>query len=384
VRLGTIKFGQGQLAEALPLLEEASAVLQEESGEHDPGRAEANFYLALSALAASSSSSTSGAGAVTDAEPALLDSLQRMKVRGPQPLLRCCGCCACRVPAASVTAARASVRGASAHRTSPHRLMRDSTSCHPCWSPAACCCAQRVLGQESMIITLALTQHGRLVLALSAAGGFQEAEALYRQHLKLQEARDPASEDSALAAYKLAVLYYSQDLLPDARSVLQKATQLLRGLFPEEHDLVGLLPLHWGCCLLPPRVCLRGVHAAAADSARMEHRGSWQLAAGSWQLEPPSASPHEQQLSAVQAPRCLRAWHQSTLQVQLHPPPSCFWLGPLELVGWCSAALRLLSVLYSAAAAVVEAAHSRQPLVVRGLTPEGVACRCCCASTGWG
>ena len=67
------------MAEAVPLLEEASRVLEVESGEHDPGRAEAGFYLALASLA-SSSSSSSGAGSVIDAEPALLDSLKRMKV----------------------------------------------------------------------------------------------------------------------------------------------------------------------------------------------------------------------------------------------------------------------------------------------------------------
>lgn len=197
VRLGTIKFGQGQVAEAAPLLQEGLEILQEESGEHDPGRAEAAFYLGLVTLASSGAS-----GAIADVEPTLLDSLQRMK---------------------------------------------------------------RVLGQESMIITLALTQHGRVVLALSSTNpDIRIVESLYKQHRRLQQSRDPGSEDTALAAYKLAVLYYSHDLLHDARKELQVATELLRSLYPEDHDMVVLCKHRMGML-----AAAAGDHRAATQLLQM-------------------------------------------------------------------------------------------------------------------
>jgi len=55
----------------------------------------------------------------------------------------------------------------------------------------------------------------------------------------LQEIQDPNSAELALTLYQLATTYYAYDMLVDAGSVLQRATQLMRSHYPEDHDLVG-------------------------------------------------------------------------------------------------------------------------------------------------
>jgi hypothetical protein len=55
----------------------------------------------------------------------------------------------------------------------------------------------------------------------------------------LQEVQDPESAELGLTLYQLATTYYAHDMLVDAGPVLQRATQLMRNHYPEEHDLVG-------------------------------------------------------------------------------------------------------------------------------------------------
>jgi hypothetical protein len=60
----------------------------------------------------------------------------------------------------------------------------------------------------------------------------------------MQEVQDPESAELGLTLYQLATTYYAHDMLIDAGTVLQRATQLMRAHYPEEHDLVG------GCCCI--------------------------------------------------------------------------------------------------------------------------------------
>jgi hypothetical protein len=64
-------------------------------------------------------------------------------------------------------------------------------------------------------------------------------EALFRQHVRLKEADDPGSPDLAVTLLQLATYYYANDMLQDAGPVCQQAGVLMRGHFPEDHDLVG-------------------------------------------------------------------------------------------------------------------------------------------------
>jgi hypothetical protein len=54
----------------------------------------------------------------------------------------------------------------------------------------------------------------------------------------VQEIQDPDSAELGLTLYQLAATYYAHDLLTDAGPTLQRAAALLRGHYPEEHDLV--------------------------------------------------------------------------------------------------------------------------------------------------
>jgi hypothetical protein len=57
----------------------------------------------------------------------------------------------------------------------------------------------------------------------------------------MQEIQDPEGAELALTLYQLATTYYAHDMLVDAGPVLQRATQLMRSHYPEDHDLVSIL-----------------------------------------------------------------------------------------------------------------------------------------------
>jgi hypothetical protein len=57
--------------------------------------------------------------------------------------------------------------------------------------------------------------------------------------VRLKEADDPGSPDLAVTLLQLATYYYANDMLQDAGPICQRAGVLMRGHFPEEHDLVG-------------------------------------------------------------------------------------------------------------------------------------------------
>ncbi len=56
-----------------------------------------------------------------------------------------------------------------------------------------------------------------------------------------QEIQDPEGAELALTLYQLATTYYAHDMLVDAGPVLQRATQLMRSHYPEDHDLVRVV-----------------------------------------------------------------------------------------------------------------------------------------------
>ncbi|KIZ05243.1 hypothetical protein MNEG_2709 [Monoraphidium neglectum] len=98
------------------------------------------------------------------------------------------------------------------------------------------------MGPDSMIVRLAVGQHSRLVGAAldSGRGGFALGEALFQQHIRLQEAIAPDSPELGLTLYQLAVTYYAHDMLPEAGTVLQRGAALVRQHYPEGHDLVQM------------------------------------------------------------------------------------------------------------------------------------------------
>ncbi|GIL62310.1 hypothetical protein Vafri_16586 [Volvox africanus] len=96
-------------------------------------------------------------------------------------------------------------------------------------------------GAESMILSLALSQHSRLVNGGLEQADFLVGEALLKQQIMLlSEVSGPHSEDAAVARYKLATYYYSNDMLQDAGSAVRQAAVSLRAHYPEEHDLLVL------------------------------------------------------------------------------------------------------------------------------------------------
>lgn len=68
------------------------------------------------------------------------------------------------------------------------------------------------LGAHSMIMQLALGQHS-VVLHRTLERDFQVAEAMFKQHIRMQELQDPNSSDLGLSNYQLATYYYSHDML---------------------------------------------------------------------------------------------------------------------------------------------------------------------------
>lgn len=96
------------------------------------------------------------------------------------------------------------------------------------------------LGPDSMILRLALGQHSRLVGLALDGGGWALGEAMFRQHIRLQEAVSPDSPELGLALYQLAVTYYAHDMLQDAGRTLQTGAAIIRQHYPEGHDLVHL------------------------------------------------------------------------------------------------------------------------------------------------
>ena len=55
-----------------------------------------------------------------------------------------------------------------------------------------------------------------------------------------QEVQDPTGAELGLTLYQLATTYYAHDLLGDAGPALARAAALLRGHYPEDHDLLLL------------------------------------------------------------------------------------------------------------------------------------------------
>eukprot|EP00877_Chromochloris_zofingiensis_P000651 jgi/Chrzof1/10587/Cz05g04140.t1 len=95
------------------------------------------------------------------------------------------------------------------------------------------------LGGESILVRLALSQHSRFVGgALDRA--FSLGEAMFKQHIKLQEIQDPDSPEIGLTAYQLATCYYAHDMLPDAGSMISWSSKVFKQHYPEGHDLIIL------------------------------------------------------------------------------------------------------------------------------------------------
>lgn len=182
LRLGTIRLGEGRSDDAAPLLATAADMLRGQEG--DAGAPEAAFYLELLRLGAARDE-----GEVWAAEPVLVEAMQVLV---------------------------------------------------------------RLLGGESMIVRLALGQHSRLVgraldgvtgpavVGGGGGAGFALGEALFKQHMRLQEVQDAQSPELALTTYQLATTYYAHDMLTDAGQMVQRAAQLLRAHYSEDHDLVRL------------------------------------------------------------------------------------------------------------------------------------------------
>lgn len=107
----------------------------------------------------------------------------------------------------------------------------------PC---AVLCGAQEAYGADSMILSLAMAQHSRLVNGGLEQADFSVGEALLKQQISLLgEVTGADSEDAAVARYKLATYYYANEMLTDAGSAVQQAAVALRAHYPEEHDLVS-------------------------------------------------------------------------------------------------------------------------------------------------
>ncbi|KAG2502169.1 hypothetical protein HYH03_000656 [Edaphochlamys debaryana] len=96
-------------------------------------------------------------------------------------------------------------------------------------------------GADSMILSLALSQHSRLVHGGLESADFLVGEALLKQHLGLlTEALGADAEDVAVTRYKLATYYYANDLLPDAAGAVRQAATSLRARHSDDHDLLVL------------------------------------------------------------------------------------------------------------------------------------------------
>ncbi|KAJ9534435.1 hypothetical protein QJQ45_016141, partial [Haematococcus lacustris] len=122
-------------------------------------------------------------------------------------------------------------------------------------------------GAQSMILSLALAQHDRVVHQALGAAQLDTTlcEALLKQHIRLLESVSAEGEDLAVAQYKLATFYYVQvlhnpDMQADAGAMLQQAMQGLRSIYPDDHDLVVLCKHRMGMVL-----AASGDHHAASQ-----------------------------------------------------------------------------------------------------------------------
>ncbi|KAG1667519.1 hypothetical protein FOA52_013709 [Chlamydomonas sp. UWO 241] len=95
-------------------------------------------------------------------------------------------------------------------------------------------------GVDSMVLRLALMQHDKLVTRALGAQVLDASlcEALMAQHVSLLEFVDPSGEELAIALYKIATFFYTQDLLSDAGKKVALAGALLKGHYHEDHPLV--------------------------------------------------------------------------------------------------------------------------------------------------
>ncbi|KAI8464475.1 MAG: hypothetical protein J3K34DRAFT_115370 [Monoraphidium minutum] len=130
------------------------------------------------------------------------------------------------------------------------------------------------MGPDSMISRLALGQHSRLVGgALDGPVGFALGEALFKQHIRLQEAVAPDSPDLGLTLYQLAVTYYAHDMLGEAGAALQRGAALVRQHYPEGHELVQMFVHRLGM------ICAAGRDPRAAQQLLAASRAHYAAAA---------------------------------------------------------------------------------------------------------
>ncbi|KAL6756499.1 hypothetical protein V8C86DRAFT_2646607 [Haematococcus lacustris] len=143
-------------------------------------------------------------------------------------------------------------------------------------------------GAQSMILSLALAQHDRVVHQALGAAQLDTTlcEALLKQHIRLLESVSSEGEDLAVAQYKLATFYYVQDMQADAGAMLQQAMQGLRSIYPDDHDLVVLCKHRMGMVL-----------AASGD-----HHAASQLLSLSLAHYSPSPSPGSSPAAAAAGP----------------------------------------------------------------------------------
>ncbi|KXZ48174.1 hypothetical protein GPECTOR_30g270 [Gonium pectorale] len=121
-------------------------------------------------------------------------------------------------------------------------------------------------GADSMILSLALAQHSRLVHGGLEQADFGVGEALLKQQIALLgEVSGPDSEDAAVARYKLATYYYANDMLVDAGGAVRQAAAALRAMYPDDHDMLVLCRHRLGM------IC----------AAQGDHRAATQLLQGS-------------------------------------------------------------------------------------------------------
>ncbi|GFR43261.1 hypothetical protein Agub_g4322 [Astrephomene gubernaculifera] len=123
-------------------------------------------------------------------------------------------------------------------------------------------------GADSMILSLALSQHSRLVHGALEQSDFSVGEALLKQHIALlTEVAGGDAEDVAVARYKLATYYYTHDMLPDAAAAVRQAAIAMRVHYPEDHDMLVLCKHRLGM------ICAaQGDHRAAKQLLQASHK----------------------------------------------------------------------------------------------------------------
>jgi len=134
-----------------------------------------------------------------------------------------------------------------------------------------------IFGPESLVTSLALAQHDRLVHAPLAVPEPDPllCETLLRQHAKLLEEVAPEGEDLAIVRYKLGTFYYVQDMLHDAESLVRRAGEALRQSYPDDSDLMVMCKHRLGM------ICAAGADHRAATKLLQISRDKYQGGGGS-------------------------------------------------------------------------------------------------------